>query len=37
VEILETKGEDHCFHLFNTEGENAAALMKKLVDFINIG
>lgn len=37
MELLETKGEDHCFHLFNSEGENARQLMKKLVDFINIG
>jgi acetyl esterase/lipase len=34
VELLETKGEDHCFHLFNANNENAKTLLKKLVDFI---
>ncbi|XP_059434982.1 probable carboxylesterase 5 [Corylus avellana] len=37
VELVETKGEDHCFHLFNAESENATSLMKKFVDFINVG
>ncbi|XP_044488191.1 probable carboxylesterase 4, mitochondrial [Mangifera indica] len=34
VELYETLGEDHCFHLFNLNSEKARALMKKMVDFI---
>lgn len=33
VELFETKGEDHCFHMFG-EGENVVSLTKKFVDFI---
>ncbi|OIT05319.1 PREDICTED: probable carboxylesterase 2 [Nicotiana attenuata] len=34
VEIMETKGEGHCFHFFNPMSEKAVALMDKLVDFL---
>ncbi|XP_068636424.1 tuliposide A-converting enzyme 1, chloroplastic-like [Aristolochia californica] len=37
VEILEMKGEEHVFHLFKPECENAKELMKRMVDFINQG
>ncbi|KAK8659780.1 hypothetical protein V6N13_029974 [Hibiscus sabdariffa] len=33
VELFETKGEDHCFHVFS-DGHNAGVLIKKMVDFI---
>ncbi|GAV71944.1 Abhydrolase_3 domain-containing protein [Cephalotus follicularis] len=35
VELFETKGEDHCFHVFNSQTENARSLINKMVDFIN--
>ncbi|KAJ6385760.1 hypothetical protein OIU77_028851 [Salix suchowensis] len=35
VEIAETEGEDHVFHLFNPNCDNAEALLKKLASFIN--
>lgn len=35
VEVLEAKGENHVFHLFNHTCENAVVMMKKMVDFIN--
>ncbi|KAJ0077382.1 hypothetical protein Patl1_36164 [Pistacia atlantica] len=35
VEIIETKGEDHVFHLFNPSSENAVALLKQIGFFIN--
>nr|QEE79633.1 tannase [Diospyros kaki] len=35
VELIESEGEDHCFHLFNPDCEKAEALMQKLVSFIN--
>ena len=35
VEIFETKGEGHVFHLFNPNCEKALALVKKLAFFIN--
>lgn len=35
VEVVESKEEDHVFHLNNPIGENAVALMKKIVSFIN--
>ena len=34
VEIVESKGEDHTFHLFNPNSENAIALMNMLVSFV---
>ncbi|XP_031266619.1 2-hydroxyisoflavanone dehydratase-like [Pistacia vera] len=34
VELYETLGEGHCFHLFNPNSEKGMALMKKMVDFI---
>ncbi|XP_044490258.1 probable carboxylesterase 7 [Mangifera indica] len=33
VEVFETKGEDHVFHLFNPAGENAEAMLKKTAAF----
>ncbi|XP_008236606.1 PREDICTED: probable carboxylesterase 5 [Prunus mume] len=35
VEVVETKEEDHVFHLNNPTGENAVALLKKVASFIN--
>ncbi|KAG5238880.1 carboxylesterase [Salix suchowensis] len=35
VEIAETEGEGHVFHLFNPNCDNAEALLKKLASFIN--
>nr|POE84533.1 putative carboxylesterase 2 [Quercus suber] len=35
VEIVETEGEDHVFHLFNPNCEKALALLKMLASFIN--
>lgn len=34
VEMVETQGEDHVFHLFNPNTHNAIALLKKLASFI---
>ncbi|XP_059314082.1 probable carboxylesterase 1 [Lycium ferocissimum] len=34
VELMETKGEGHCFHFYNPLAEKAVALMDKLVDFL---
>uniref|UniRef100_A0A2P2P5R7 Alpha/beta hydrolase fold-3 domain-containing protein n=1 Tax=Rhizophora mucronata TaxID=61149 RepID=A0A2P2P5R7_RHIMU len=34
VEFYETKGQDHCFHLYEENSEKDA-LMKKLVNFID--
>ncbi|KAJ4845393.1 hypothetical protein Tsubulata_010574 [Turnera subulata] len=35
AEILETKGEDHIFHIFNPNSENAKSLIKRLASFFN--
>uniref|UniRef100_M1CFH7 CXE carboxylesterase n=1 Tax=Solanum tuberosum TaxID=4113 RepID=M1CFH7_SOLTU len=35
VEVVEVKDEEHVFHLSATEAENAMAMMKKLVSFLN--
>ncbi|KZV53626.1 putative carboxylesterase 13 [Dorcoceras hygrometricum] len=35
VEIMESLGEGHCFHLFNPNKDTAAALVDRLVAFIN--
>ncbi|PHU18861.1 putative carboxylesterase 2 [Capsicum chinense] len=35
VEMIETKGEDHVFHIFNPESEKALDLVKCWADFIN--
>ncbi|OUZ99830.1 Alpha/beta hydrolase fold-3 [Macleaya cordata] len=35
VEIMESKGEDHVFHLFNPSSEKAPELMKRVVSFLN--
>ncbi|KAL3515260.1 hypothetical protein ACH5RR_022162 [Cinchona calisaya] len=35
LEIMETEGEEHCFHLNNPSCENAKILMKRVVSFIN--
>ncbi|CAL5385823.1 unnamed protein product [Camellia sinensis] len=35
VEIVENEGQEHCFHLRDPTNENAVALVKKIVDFIN--
>ncbi|KAK4491374.1 hypothetical protein RD792_002113 [Penstemon davidsonii] len=34
VEIFETEGEGHCFHLFNVNSEKSLALMDRLVAFL---
>lgn len=35
VEVVETKGEDHVFHLMNPSCENAVEMMKTFVKFLN--
>ncbi|KAK9073348.1 hypothetical protein SSX86_007672 [Deinandra increscens subsp. villosa] len=35
AEMLEVKGEDHVFHIFDPNGEKAIKMMKKLGHFIN--
>ncbi|MCL7045601.1 hypothetical protein MKW94_021979 [Papaver nudicaule] len=35
VEIMESQGENHVFHLMNHTSENAVNLMKRLVSFLN--
>ncbi|WCJ38697.1 alpha/beta-Hydrolases superfamily protein [Euphorbia peplus] len=35
VEIMESKGEEHCFHIMKPTSHNAVALMKKFVSFLN--
>ena len=35
VEMVETEGEDHIFHLLNATCENAMALTNKVVSFLN--
>ncbi|KAJ4716349.1 Alpha/beta hydrolase-3 [Melia azedarach] len=35
VELWETLGEGHCFHLFNPDSEKTAQLIEKMVHFIN--
>ncbi|OUZ99829.1 Alpha/beta hydrolase fold-3 [Macleaya cordata] len=35
VEILESEGVDHGFHLFNSRSEKAVKMMKRLVSFLN--
>ncbi|XP_039144549.1 probable carboxylesterase 2 [Dioscorea cayenensis subsp. rotundata] len=35
VELLESHGEDHCFHLFNPGCDKALEMMKCLVGFFN--
>ncbi|TMW83360.1 hypothetical protein EJD97_001938 [Solanum chilense] len=35
VEVVEVKDEEHVFHLFAPEAENAMAMLKKLASFLN--
>ena len=35
VDVMEAKEEDHVFHLFNPQCENAVAMLKAIVSFIN--
>ncbi|KAI8025910.1 2-hydroxyisoflavanone dehydratase [Camellia lanceoleosa] len=35
VEIVESEGEDHCFHVDNPTCESSVDLIKKIVSFIN--
>lgn len=35
VEIVETEGEEHVFHLFNPKSEKAHAIMKRAASFLN--
>ncbi|KAJ8766607.1 hypothetical protein K2173_001127 [Erythroxylum novogranatense] len=35
VEIMESKGEDHCFHLLRFGSEKSKAMLEKLVSFLN--
>ncbi|KAK1560815.1 hypothetical protein Q3G72_031114 [Acer saccharum] len=35
VQIVESKGEDHIFHLINPTSETAEAMLKRIVSFIN--
>ena len=34
IELFEVEGEDHVFHIFNIETENAKAMAKRLASFI---
>ncbi|CAK9154624.1 unnamed protein product [Ilex paraguariensis] len=34
VELVEVEGEDHCFHIFTPDTENAKNLIKRLASFI---
>ncbi|KAL8490761.1 hypothetical protein ACS0TY_022669 [Phlomoides rotata] len=35
VEVVEVEGEDHCFHYFDTETENARSLINRIAAFIS--
>ncbi|PIN15289.1 Arylacetamide deacetylase [Handroanthus impetiginosus] len=35
VELVEIKGEDHCFNVLYPDSENAIAILKKVASFIN--
>lgn len=35
VEVVETEGEDHCFHVFAHESEKAKRLIKRMAEFIS--
>lgn len=35
VEVMEAKGEDHVFHLFNSHCDEAVAMLNRVVSFIN--
>ncbi|PON63402.1 Arylacetamide deacetylase, partial [Trema orientale] len=35
IEVVEAKGEDHVFHLFNPTCDNARDMMNKICNFIN--
>ncbi|GLT37009.1 hypothetical protein SLA2020_113530 [Shorea laevis] len=35
IEIMESEGENHVFHLFNPTCENAVAMLKKVASFLN--
>lgn len=37
AEIMETEGEDHVFHIFNPDCDNANRLIKRLASFFNQG
>ena len=34
LELVETQGEDHCFHMFNPNTEQTKSLLKRMADFI---
>ncbi|KNA06659.1 hypothetical protein SOVF_178980 [Spinacia oleracea] len=34
VELFETKGEDHCFHIFNPDTHNSKLLFQRLTSFL---
>ncbi|KAM5549200.1 hypothetical protein ABKV19_000575 [Rosa sericea] len=36
VEVKETVGKDHCFHLAEPKGEQTADLVNKIASFINL-
>ncbi|KAG2705447.1 hypothetical protein I3760_05G053900 [Carya illinoinensis] len=35
VDVVETEGEDHVFHLFDPNSQNAASLLKQMASFFN--
>jgi len=35
AEVMEAKGENHVFHLFNPDSDNAVSLLNRLASFIN--
>nr|WRU92881.1 HID7 [Catharanthus roseus] len=35
MELFEVEGEEHCFHIFNLESQNAKILIKRFASFLN--
>lgn len=35
MEFFEVEGEDHCFHIFNLDSQNAQIMIKRLASFLN--
>lgn len=35
IELFEVEGEDHCFHFFNPDCDNAKMMIKRLASFLN--
>ena len=35
MEVMETEGEDHVFHILNPNCDHAVAMLKRVIAFIN--